>query len=43
MKQVVEQNIDALLARQQREDRERGVQDRLADAITCFAGSLRFV
>jgi uncharacterized membrane protein len=41
--QVVERNIDALLARQTRETRARSAQERLAYAITGFAGSLPFV
>ena len=40
---VVERNITALLARRQREDREKTRQDRLADAITRFTGSMTFV
>ena len=40
---VVERNIKALLARRQDEDRDRGLQDRLADTITRFTGSMTFV
>jgi uncharacterized membrane protein len=40
---VVERNIEALLQRQEREQRARGVQDRLADGITRFTGSLPFI
>lgn len=40
---VVERNIKALLARRQAEDRAKGPQDRLADAITRFTGSMTFV
>src|SRR5690242_10211396 len=40
---VVERNIRALLDRREQEEQGRGVQDRLADAITRFAGSMRFV
>jgi uncharacterized membrane protein len=43
MNRVLERNIDALLARQQREARERTRQERLAAAITRFTGSLYFV
>jgi uncharacterized membrane protein len=43
MAHVVERNIRALLARRQAEDRRAGWQDRLADRITQFTGSLRFV
>jgi uncharacterized membrane protein len=40
---VVERNIRALLARREQEDKQRSAQDRLADRITTFAGSMRFV
>ncbi len=40
---VVERNIQALLARRQEEDKRRGLQDRLADAMTRFTGSMPFV
>jgi len=40
---VVDRNIQALLARRKAEERERGAQDRTADAITRFTGSMRFV
>ena len=43
MTRVVERNIDALIQRQREEARARGVHERLAYAITSFAGSLRFV
>jgi uncharacterized membrane protein len=43
MAQVVERNIKALLARQQQEDRKRTWQDRTADAVTRFTGSMAFV
>ncbi len=43
MAAVVERNIDALLARRRREEKARGWQDRLADAITRFTGSMPFV
>lgn len=43
MTRVVERNIDALLERQRKEARARSPQQRLADAITTFAGSLTFV
>ena len=36
-------NIRALLARRQAEDRRAGWQDRLADRISGFTGSMRFV
>jgi uncharacterized membrane protein len=41
--QIVERNIRALLARRRQEEHARGWQDRLADRITSFTGSMRFV
>src|SRR5918994_6947205 len=43
MNRVLERNIDALLARQQRDARARTRQEQLAAAITRFTGSLYFV
>jgi uncharacterized membrane protein len=43
MTRVVERNIDALLERQRQEARARTPQQRVAYAITSFAGSLPFV
>jgi uncharacterized membrane protein len=43
MTRVVERNIDALLERQRQEARARTPQQRVAYAITAFAGSLPFV
>ena len=43
MAQVMERNIRALLARRQQEARQAPWPDRLADRITAFTGSLRFV
>jgi uncharacterized membrane protein len=40
---VVERNIKALLARRQQEDERKSTQDRVADRITRFTGSMRFV
>ena len=40
---VVERNIRALLARRQMEDRQKGVGERIADGVTRFTGSMRFV
>ena len=40
---VVERNIHALLARRRQEEQAKGWQDRLADRITQFTGSMRFV
>jgi uncharacterized membrane protein len=41
--QVVERNIHALLTHRQAQERRRGLQERIADAVTRFAGSMRFV
>jgi uncharacterized membrane protein len=41
--QVVHRNIAALLERRRQEERTKTLQDRLADGITRFTGSLRFV
>ena len=43
MARVVERNIEALIKRRLQEEQRRGLQDRLADAITRFTGSMRFV
>lgn len=40
---VVERNIRALLARRQMEDRQKALGERVADGITRFTGSMRFV
>ena len=40
---VVERNIEALLARRRSDEARRGTQERAADAITRFAGSMTFV
>jgi uncharacterized membrane protein len=40
---VVERNIHALLMHKQREEQSKGIQDRIADAITRFTGSMPFV
>jgi uncharacterized membrane protein len=40
---VVERNIEALLERRRREERERSAEDRVADAISHFTGSMLFV
>ena len=40
---VVERNIAALIERRRRDDRQRSSQDRAADAITRFTGSMTFV
>ena len=43
MAQVMERNIRALLARRRQEEQQANWQDRLADRITAFTGSLWFV
>jgi uncharacterized membrane protein len=40
---VLERNIQALQRRREREEKEANVQERVADAITRFTGSMRFV
>src|SRR5918993_4457823 len=40
---IVERNIQALLSRRNQEEKTKGVQDRIADAISRFAGSMIFV
>ncbi len=43
MASVVHRNIDSLLELRQSEERNKGVQERAADAITAFTGSMPFV
>jgi uncharacterized membrane protein len=40
---VVERNIRALLLRRRANDAQKGFDERVADAVTRFAGSMRFV
>ncbi|MFL6513526.1 MAG: DUF1003 domain-containing protein [Chthoniobacterales bacterium] len=40
---VVERNIRALIARRQQEEQRKPAQQRMADAVTRFTGSIRFV
>jgi uncharacterized membrane protein len=40
---VIGRNIDALLEVRKQDDEERGLQERIADTITRFTGSMRFV
>lgn len=40
---VIGRNIKALQARRQEEEKERSLQERIADAVTKFAGSMQFV
>ena len=41
--QVIERNIRALIGRRQADHRRRGWQERVADAVTHFTGSMTFV
>jgi uncharacterized membrane protein len=43
MAKIVERNIDALLERQQVEEKNKKFEERLADAVTQFTGSMVFV
>ena len=43
MARVVERNIRALVAHRQEEQVKRNRQERIADAVTAFTGSMRFV
>jgi uncharacterized membrane protein len=43
MTSIVDRNIQALLARRQQEEKNKSVQDRTADAISRFTGSMPFV
>lgn len=40
---LVERNIQALLARRHAEEQRKNLQDRMADRMTSFTGSMRFV
>lgn len=40
---VVERNIQSLLVRQRQQEQARGLQERIADAVTKFTGSMTFV
>jgi len=40
---VVERNVRSLLERRQQVEQKKGFQQRLADAITRFTGSMRFI
>ena len=40
---VLERNIEALVERRRLEDKRRSLQDRCSDAISTFAGSMKFV
>lgn len=43
MARVMERNIEALLARREKEEKCQRTQDRVAARISCFAGSMAFV
>jgi uncharacterized membrane protein len=43
MAQVVERNIQSLLERQRKQEKERTFQDKIADTVTKFTGSMNFV
>jgi uncharacterized membrane protein len=43
MAQIVERNIEALLKRRKEEDATRNTEEKLADGVTRFAGSMLFV
>jgi uncharacterized membrane protein len=40
---VLERNIDTLVARRRQQEQDKGRQERIADAITGFTGSMTFV
>lgn len=40
---VLERNIEALIARRRSEEKQKTTQDRIADVITHFTGSMKFV
>jgi uncharacterized membrane protein len=43
MSGVVERNIEALLERRRQEEERKGREERIADSVTRFTGSMRFV
>ncbi|HEX8237823.1 MAG TPA: DUF1003 domain-containing protein [Abditibacteriaceae bacterium] len=43
MSHIVERNIQALLARRKEEERQKSLEERIADNITRFTGSMAFV
>jgi uncharacterized membrane protein len=43
MARIVERNIKALLERKKEEDRRKSAEERIADSVTRFAGSMVFV
>jgi uncharacterized membrane protein len=40
---VIERNIRTIIGLRQKASRERGLEDRVADAVTAFAGSMAFI
>jgi uncharacterized membrane protein len=40
---IVERNVRSLVARRQQLEQQKDFQQRIADTITCFTGSMRFV
>jgi uncharacterized membrane protein len=40
---IVERNIEALLALQKKDEQQKRLDERMADAVTRFAGNMRFV
>src|SRR3569832_2556693 len=43
MASIVERNIAALITRRQQEEKARRCQDKIADSVTRFTGSMTFV
>jgi uncharacterized membrane protein len=43
MARIVERNIDALLQRRKLEEKQKAVEEKIADAVTRFTGSMLFV
>jgi len=43
MARIVERNIKVLLERRKQENRERTTEEKIADTVTAFTGSMRFV
>ena len=43
MARIVERNIDALLQRRKLEEKQKTVEEKIADAVTRFTGSMLFV
>lgn len=43
MAEIVERNIASLLEQRKQEEQDKSVQDKIADMITSFAGSMAFV